>query len=181
MHELRAILSSNPEYAISRGRLDAKRMQTLIQSLSDSLDSQDTRRIMFNCILELDWDDTETVLRACYAIHKANYGYWFRNELKDKMHLSFCKELIERGVLDMFNNNTTQSQIIRILKYKFGYIPDDIFDDLKNYFKNTVKNIARELVDWEFDEKHDTEMIEIMCNELKDFYNEEKERKNEKY
>ena len=181
MYELRAILSSSPKYAISRGRLDAEGMQTLIQSLSDSNNGSNARQVMFNCILEFDWDDTETALRACYAMYKADYGRWFGNELKSKSHLSFCKELIERGVPDMCNDYTSQSQIIKILKRKFGYIPDDIFDDLKKYFKTAIKQCIRELVGWEFDEKHDAEMIEVMCNELKEYYNEEKERKNEEH
>ena len=137
MHELRAILSSNP--------------------------------------------DDETALRACYAMYKADYGRWFGNELKSKSHLSFCKELIERRIPDMCNDYTSKSQIIKILKGNFGYIPDDIFEDLKPYFKTAMKQCVRELVGWEFDEKHDAEMIEVMCNELKSFYNEEKERKNEEH
>ena len=181
MHELRAILSSNPEYAISRGRLDAEGMQTLIQSLSDSNDNLNARRVMFNCILEFDWDDPETAMRACYAMYKAEYGRWFSNELKSKIHLAFCKELIERGIPDMCNDYTARSQIIKLLKRTFGYIPDDIFEDLKKYFQTEVKKCIRELVGWDFDGKHDAEMIDVMCNELKSFYNEEKERKNEEH
>lgn len=178
MHELKTILSTNPKYAISRGRLDADGMQSLIQNLSDSIGSTLSQRVMFNCILEFDWDDNETALRACYAIYKSDYGRWFSNELKNKAYTPFCKELIERMVPEMCNSYTSESQIIKLMKWKFGYIPDDIFEDLKKYFKTTVKSCVRELLCWDFDEKHDAEMLEVMCNELKSFYNEEKERKN---
>lgn len=178
MHELRTILSSDPNYSISRGRLDAEGMQTLIQTLSDANESTSTKHIMFNCILEFDWDDNETVMRACYAMFKANYGRWFGNELRDKSYLSFCSDLIERGIPDMCDSYSSSSNIINVLKRRFGYIPDDIFDDLKRYFKVEVTKCVRDLLTWDFDEEHDAEMIEVMCNEIKSFYNEKKAREN---
>jgi hypothetical protein len=177
--EFISLLSTSNEYVIQRGRLDSEGMQGLIQNLKD-VSNDEAKKVMFNCILELDWDDKETAMRACYAMHSAEYGRWFSAQLQDKQHIPFCKELRkERGIPDLCSGYSGRYDIIRRLYRTFGFLPDDIFDDLKEYFRGEINGVVYNMMQWKFDASRELDMTEVMCNEIKVFYNEEKERKDE--